>query len=66
MNIILNTPLPVSAVSKKDFDNKILFLFLLFMAVMVGLGLLFVDVTKSFKIVPSVEKPSHIQQSEFV
>lgn len=48
MNIILNTALPTSLVSKKEYDNKILYTFLIFMVALVLLGLFFLDFSKSF------------------
>lgn len=46
MNILLNTPLPVSAVAKKEFDNKVLMLFLSLLVGMVLTGLAYVNLTK--------------------
>lgn len=45
MNIILNTPLPSTANSRKDYDNTILYLFLSLFSILIILGVFFVDMT---------------------
>lgn len=43
MNIVLNTPLPVFAAAKQEYDDKILFFFLILMSILIILGLVFVN-----------------------
>jgi len=62
MNIILNTPLPTTFVSKREhqeYDNKILFVFLIFMIFLATLGLLFVNVSRE------LSKTSPVQLTQF-
>ena len=64
MNMVLNSPLTVLP-QTREYDNKILFVFLGLMLFMVVLGLLFVNLTKSLSQKDSfnVEK---IQQPKIV
>ncbi|MBI2019251.1 hypothetical protein HYS95_01105 [Candidatus Daviesbacteria bacterium] len=47
MNVLLNTPFLTSSHLKKNFDDKILAIFLLLIAVLVLFGALFIDTAKS-------------------
>lgn len=47
MNVLLKTPLLTSYHLKKNFDDKILAIFLLLIAVLVLFGALFIDIAKS-------------------
>lgn len=45
MNIILNTPLPSTFATKQDYDNKVLYIFLVMLASLIIAGVFFVDLT---------------------
>lgn len=48
MNILIDTPLLKSAPLKKNFDNKVLVVFLGIIFSLVILGLVFIDITRGF------------------
>ena len=48
MNILINTPLLKSAGLKENFDNKVLVVFLGLIFFLLILGLLLIDLTRSY------------------
>lgn len=46
MNILLNTPMPSTTSSKIEYENKILYYFLIMMAILVLTVILFVELVK--------------------
>jgi hypothetical protein len=56
MNLVLNTPLE-AFVSKQEYDNRILYVFLVLMAALVVLSLVFINFSKRFTENNSVLNP---------
>lgn len=48
MNILLNTPILRSDTVRQDFDNKVLWVFMLIIFVAVMFGLLFIELNRQF------------------
>lgn len=48
MNILLNTPILRSDTIRQDFDNKVLWIFMLIIFMSVMFGLLFIELNKQF------------------
>lgn len=62
MNVLINTPLLRSQSLKKNFDNKIIIVFLGLIFALVILGLLFVDITQLLFSSASAEDPTDYSQ----
>lgn len=64
MNILLDSPLPSSVLSKRDYDNRILMIFLIIMVLLISIGLLFLNVSNSVDRTitppPSSEEPQDL------
>lgn len=63
MNILINTPLLNSSHLKENFDNKILAIFLILIAVLVMVGVLFVDFSNAFGSSDPVSSSEQNQQN---
>lgn len=55
MNILLDTPLLRTSTLKKEFDNRVLLVFMLIIYILVFLGLFLVSLTKEFSNTSPVE-----------
>ncbi|MBI2599335.1 hypothetical protein HYW43_00240 [Candidatus Daviesbacteria bacterium] len=63
MNIILDTPLPTSVISKRSYDNKILLIFLALMIFLITTGLFLLD-ANGFENTVNPQSPANTQESQ--